>query len=96
MAKQVTFLGSNIKDAHTHYEVATSVGRLIIPGYIFDDFKREYKGSLREYSITATIDFIPNGQRVDTDPFLRADALVGTLHSLEEIVEAKKWNTILN
>ncbi len=94
---KVTIYGSTIQDKLTHFEAYPFVGpertTVIIPGYIWDDFKKISKRSLRTSKITIDIDYIPNNERVEgcQDTYKGPRYLIGTLRSLEGItIEEEK------
>ncbi|MDP3728561.1 MAG: hypothetical protein Q8R18_03860 [bacterium] len=93
---RITFSGSNIVDKHTHDEVYPFVGSekttVIIPGYIYDYFKKKYNGQLRDYKITVDIEYIPNGERVEgcQSIYKGSRYLIGTLCSLDGMLIEKE------
>lgn len=92
----VIFSGRNIVDRHTHDEVSLHIGpyaaTLTIPGYMYDDFRKEYGKPLKGYTITAKIEFIQNKERVPEcqDLFKSPTHRMGTLRFLEEIIKVEE------
>ena len=87
----ISFSGKNMRDRHTHYEVSTYIGpspaTVIIQGHVPFEFERRYGRPIRECTLSVSIDFIRNDQRVAEcqDPFKPAGHQTGLISSLDQI-----------